>query len=208
MLVRECTATVGRQEKRRKGIDGHHGGGRLRRAMSTSCIVGWVAKLAWCCHGSAPLDSARLDRLGQGHGLPNRENIKKHLTKSWHTTNAADKAAWQVQRALDVANTAERERLDREAANLAAETFRLEQEALPQDDMKKHNTSKNIIDNVPIFTSSFRRMGHIFPVVACGMVQAQRLMLLYAKQIMTIALPFEICLKSLLDQRLIEALPF
>ncbi|KAF8149949.1 hypothetical protein B0H34DRAFT_802078 [Crassisporium funariophilum] len=50
-----------------------------------------------------------------------------HLANSWQTTNDADKIGWQVQQDLSISDAAERERLNQEAAELAAEKLKLDQ---------------------------------------------------------------------------------
>ncbi|KAF8149450.1 hypothetical protein B0H34DRAFT_667673, partial [Crassisporium funariophilum] len=83
-----------------------------------------------------------------------------HLSRSWHITNEAEKVAWRAQQALDIADTADLERREQEAADAAAEKITLDLEALRQDDMKKHKAKylpildRDVPDQPPVLASA------------------------------------------------------
>ncbi|KAF8156959.1 hypothetical protein B0H34DRAFT_657752 [Crassisporium funariophilum] len=101
----------------------------------------------------------RLMHITENPGASDADAIL-HLSRSWHLTNEAEKAAWQAHQAQVVADAAQLEHREREAADFAAEKLKLDQEAIRQDDMKKHKAKylpildREVPDLPPILASA------------------------------------------------------
>ncbi|KAF8154138.1 hypothetical protein B0H34DRAFT_615047, partial [Crassisporium funariophilum] len=101
----------------------------------------------------------RLMHISQNPGHSDANAIA-HLSNGWCVANETKKVTWQAQQARIAAEVAEDERQKKEAADLIAEKFKADQEALQQDDMKKHKAKylpildRDVPDQPPILASA------------------------------------------------------